>query len=275
MGFPTKRGKVMNNKNVKAFDEYVNGFDLSDKRIQNKVPHSKRVADIAEEIGASIFNNKEIIELCYTIGLLHDVGRFPQWTKFKTFNDFRSVDHADESIEMLFGDTKLIKAFEVPEKWHKYIEMAVKYHNKLKIDVTVLHEAVKDYNLDYVLMLTLCKIARDADKLDIFKIFIKRTAQEIETSSEYTGNGYTPEIMEAFWEKRTCDFSFNKTLLDRAVGILALPYDLNFETSRSMFKIMAKDYAGAIVTNYGALLSEDDRATLTECAKALMKDFSL
>ena len=70
-------------------------------------------------------------------------------------------------------------------------------------------------------------------------------------------------------------FSFNKTLLDRAVGILALPYDLNFETSRSMFKIMAKDYAGAIVTNYGALLSEDDRATLTECAKALMKDFSL
>ena len=124
-------------------------------------------------------------------------------------------------------------------------------------------------------MLTLCKIARDADKIDIFKIFMKRTAQEIETSSEYTGDGYTPVIMEAFWEKKTCDFSFNKTMLDRAIGILALPYDLNFDISRNMFKIIAKDYAGAIVTNYGALLSEDDRATLTECAKALMKDFSL
>ena len=265
----------MNNKNIKAFDEYVNGFDLSDKRIQMKVPHSKRVADIAEEIGASIFNNKEIIELCYTIGLLHDVGRFPQWTKYKTFNDHKSVDHANESCEMLFGETKLIKVFDVSEKWHKYIEMAIKYHNKLKIDVTELHAVVKEYNLDYVLMLTLCKIIRDADKIDIFKIFMKKPANEIETSNDYTGDGYTPVIMEAFWEKKTCDFSFNKTLLDRAVGILALPYDLNFDISRNMFKIFAKDYCKAIATNYGSLLSKDDGATLEECSKALLKDFTL
>ena len=265
----------MNNKNVKAFDEYVNGFDLSDKSIKIKVPHSKRVADIAEEIGASIFNNKEIIELCYTIGLLHDVGRFPQWTKYKTFNDHKSVDHADESVEMLFGDTKLIKVFDISEKWYKYIEMAVKYHNKLKIDVTVLHDNVKNYNLDYVLMLTLCKIARDADKLDIFDIFVKNKTKDIEPFSDYTGSGYTPEIMDAFWEKKTCDFSFNKTLLDRAIGILALPYDLNFDISRNMFKVIAKDYCNALLTNYGNLLNDDDKSTLNECAKALLKDFNL
>ena len=263
----------MNNTNLKAFQEYANGFDLTEPRLKSKLHHSIRVADITEEIGASIFNNNEIIDLCYNIGLLHDVGRFPQWTKYQSFNDFRSVDHADYSCDMLFGETKLIKVFSIPEKWYQYINMATKYHNKLKIDVTELRATVKEYNLDYVLMLTLCKIIRDADKLDNFRLWIKRTS--VDNHDNLETSGYTQEILDDFKLKKSCNFKLNKTLLDRAIGLLALAYDLNFDMSKRLFKTIAKEYVYSVLSNYGALLNATDKKLLETCSEQLLNDFNV
>ena len=104
---------------------------------------------------------------------------------------------------------------------------------------------------------------------------MKRTADQIETRDEYNGNGYTPEVMEDFRNKKSCNFQNNKTLLDRAIGILALPYDLNFDMSRRLFKAIAKEYTTAIVTNYGSLLNDEDKNTLAECGKVVLHDFKL
>ena len=263
----------MNNKNLKAFEEYVNGFDISEPMIHLKLHHSIRVADIAEEIGAGIFHNNEIIDLCYNIGLLHDVGRFPQWTKYNSFNDLKTVDHADYSCDMLFGEAQLIRAFSIAEKWQQYLMNAIKYHNKLKIDVTELRAAVKENNLDYVLMLTLCKIIRDADKLDIFKIFIKNPT--VERAEEYEKTGLSSETMEEFRQHKTCNRKTVRTLLDRAIFLLALPYDLNFDGSKRLFGLIAKDYARSIVDIYSTMLTAEDKKVLDECASEMLSFFNV
>lgn len=38
---------------------------------------------------------EEKIRLAALIGLLHDIGRFEQYTKYNTFSDKLSADHAD------------------------------------------------------------------------------------------------------------------------------------------------------------------------------------
>ena len=54
----------------------------------------------------SQYFDKEIqgIELASLIGLLHDIARFEQYTKYKTFNDLESFDHGDYGVEILKKD---------------------------------------------------------------------------------------------------------------------------------------------------------------------------
>ena len=48
----------------------------------------------ADFFSLGTFSAKEI-ELAGLIGLLHDIARFEQFTKYQTFNDRLSFDHGD------------------------------------------------------------------------------------------------------------------------------------------------------------------------------------
>lgn len=134
---------------IELFNNYAKQFDLTVPEIIGKYHHSFRVAEFAKNIAISLALTEDDIELAYNCGLLHDIARFKQYSKYHTYIDEKSFDHGDVGYdilnELLDDDNKDI------------ILKATKYHNKYKID-----------NVDERTKL-FCNIVRDADKLDIIK----------------------------------------------------------------------------------------------------------
>jgi putative nucleotidyltransferase with HDIG domain len=142
------------------FNNYCNSFrELSDKHQFNfeiKREHSLRVAEISLEMSKKLEWSKEEGKTAFLVGLLHDIGRFRQLIQFDTFNDEKSVDHAQLAVNIL----KEENPFEVLKVENKELLFAaILNHNKFKIQ-----EDLSGQELLHA------KLIRDADKLDIFRV---------------------------------------------------------------------------------------------------------
>ena len=145
---------------ITQFNAYYDSFkDLSDEDNKNfkiKKDHSFRVAELAGLLSDELKLNDDEKRLAWFIGLFHDIGRFPQLSKFGTFHDEKSVDHAEYSVKVL-EDTGIIRLVGIENE--KIIKTAILNHNKFQID-----KKLSEKELLYA------KILRDADKLDILKV---------------------------------------------------------------------------------------------------------
>jgi hypothetical protein len=100
--------------------------------------------------------NEQEINLAFLIGVLHDIGRFKQLVEYNTFNDAKSVNHAELGIGVL-------KENKVLEKLHCEFESevftAIENHNRFGIEKGLSENEIM-----------FSKLLRDADKLDILKV---------------------------------------------------------------------------------------------------------
>lgn len=208
------------------FLKYVKKFDETESKIDLKKHHSIRVMKISNQIAKTIFENKEQIELATLIGLLHDIARFEQYTRYRIFNDLESFDHGDYGVEILKRDN-YIRKFIQTDKYDNIILKAIKNHNKFQIE-----EGLTEEESVY------SKLVRDADKLDIFyevsAMYWKGQKKEIENSkiSNY--------IEKEFKEKKTIKIEKGKKIegVDRVISTSAFVFDLNYKES---FKILKKE----------------------------------
>ncbi|MDD4748858.1 MAG: HD domain-containing protein [Methanosarcinaceae archaeon] len=143
------------------FREYIACFaspePLIQKNIQLKAAHTNRVCkNICMLARAEKLRNKEC-NLARLIALFHDLGRFEQFSKYRTFNDFKSEDHAVLGVRVL-KETGIISTLPVTEQ--HIIYKAIEYHNRMQIPPDEANEAVIFFS----------KLIRDADKLDILKL---------------------------------------------------------------------------------------------------------
>lgn len=145
----------------KIFKDYVNNYDMSNDKINLKYYHTLRVTNFCKEIAASLNLSNDDIEISELIGLLHDIGRFEQIRVYNTFIDKDSIDHADYGVEILKVNN-LITQFVSDNEIQNIVLTAIHNHNKFSIE-SGLDERINLF----------CKIIRDADKLDIFNIFLK------------------------------------------------------------------------------------------------------
>src|SRR5699024_106281 len=83
------------------FLQYTKKFDLNNPNIDRKVYHSIRVSRISKEIAKDLNLSDEEIDLAMLIGILHDIGRFEQFTVYKTYNDLKSIDHGRLGVDIL------------------------------------------------------------------------------------------------------------------------------------------------------------------------------
>ena len=113
----------------KWFDGYVAGFYGPDEyvnaNIRLKEDHTRYVCEeiryLAEEVGLE--GNEGRVAQC--IALFHDVGRFPQFIKYGTYNDTRSESHSTWALEVL-KDEKLLEPL---ERWEaEVIRKAIAFH---------------------------------------------------------------------------------------------------------------------------------------------------
>jgi putative nucleotidyltransferase with HDIG domain len=142
------------------FTSYAQSFAAAngslDPMLQLKVDHSRRVSSEGRAVAAELGWTLPDQDLAEAAGLLHDLGRFEQYRRFRTFADARSVDHGDLGVEVL-GQTAFLAA--VTPEAAGLIREAVRCHNKREIPPTLAAPAR-----------ILVQLVRDVDKLDIMSL---------------------------------------------------------------------------------------------------------
>ena len=121
--------------------------------IDLKLAHSFRVWANVQQITAQEEVEPEISGLAEISALYHDVGRFPQYKKYRTFNDSTSENHGRLGFKTL-RHTDLLSG--LGSKESRIVLQSVYLHNR----------AVVPPGMPEVLQ-TVVSLVRDADKLDI------------------------------------------------------------------------------------------------------------
>lgn len=196
---------------MKIFNNYVKQFDFTNPKIRYKFHHSYRVMEIAKEIAISLKLNEEDTYVVTIAALLHDIGRFNQIKNYDTYIDQISTDHGDEG-ERVLKENNFIKEFVLDTKIINIILNSTKYHNKYEVDS----------NLDEKTTL-ICKIVRDADKLDIM-----RELGNIITLKEIV---LKKELVDAIYKEEICKNKNCNNEVDTIIRMLSWVYDLNFKYS--------------------------------------------
>lgn len=209
-----------------AFARYTNEYKADDSRALLKIKHTYKVAQYCEEIAKNLCFSKDDVDVAWLVGLLHDVGRFEQLRRYGTFNDQKSVDHADLAVEILFEDGR-IKDYYDDENEYPLIKNAIKMHNKYRVE-NGFDERTKMF----------CDIIRDADKLDIFRVNIENTKEEVyEVSTEaFNTSEISSAVFESYFDERVVMKQLRKNAVDGLVCHLSLVYELVFPVSVSLAK---------------------------------------
>ncbi len=195
----------------KEFDKYVSNYDMNNKDIKLKYNHSYRVMKLQEKYAKKLGFSKEDIEIAKVIGLLHDFGRFEQLRVYHSYDDHKTIDHADYSCTQLFEKGE-IKRFVKNEEWYPIIEFAIRNHNKIRIEKT-----------DNPRVLMHAKLIRDTDKLDI--IYLMGTLGEVNVKP--LKQKLKKEIVEGFYKHEQIDREIIVTRNDHSVTHYAFAFDIN------------------------------------------------
>lgn len=245
----------MDQDNVNAirswFSGYCRSFYSPDEEFQRNIAlkeeHTFHVCANTEKICREESLDDEAMMLAEVIALLHDVGRFEQYRQFKTFRDSISVNHAELGAQIL-EDYEVLTTLYPHER--SLIAHAVELHNVFAIPTKIPEET------QYFL-----KIIRDADKLDIWRVFLEYFGQPEDKRASAAGLGLpdrpacSPEVLDRLTHQKMVRLSSVETLNDFKLMQLSWVYDLNFTAS---FKLLAErdDISGLAAT-----LPEDERVT--------------
>ncbi|MDQ7092341.1 HD domain-containing protein [Desulfosporosinus sp. PR] len=193
---------------------FLSGDTQVDTNIQFKIDHTYRVWDNSLDLAAFLNLNANNTRIAEAIGLLHDVGRFEQFTRYGTYRDDISEDHAELGLQVL-ADNRILDGLVDVEK--NIIESAIKYHNKYALPQEISGDC-----------LMFCKLIRDADKLDIFEQLANETAEGVPDKAECSR-----EVAEVILAGKVVPFTMLRTSSDfklmRMSWVLDVNYDLTLE----------------------------------------------
>jgi putative nucleotidyltransferase with HDIG domain len=215
----------------KWFDSYTKDFVMKNekdqKNINLKIDHSRRVTKDMEEIIENFRLSEDEKYLARIIALYHDIGRFKQYKEYQTFSDYKSEDHGSLGAEVI-KENKLID--DLSQDYQKIIYKAIEQHNKADID--------KDY-FDNEKEIFFAELIRDADKLDIFNIFVNRYQkgdQEDFIIKLSTEDRITDEVYDKVLKKESINYDKLETLNDLKMMQLTWIYDINFAETIEIIK---------------------------------------
>ena len=149
------------------FDAHVEKFSGGDADMQLhiglKKEHTARVVQTIEALVEELEWPAERRHIAAAAALLHDVGRFSQFSIYRTFNDARSINHALLGLRVL-QEEEVWKAASLSDHAVLQLERVILYHN--------VRELPKKEDAQ---VLELARLLRDADKLDIYHLIATQT----------------------------------------------------------------------------------------------------
>ena len=222
---------------IKWFNAYVSGYFTENPddiyAIRLKERHSYRVCSNITLLSKKLDLPPDEILLAKTMALLHDLGRFKQYRRYGTFNDRASQNHAELGVAEIAAHEVLSFC---RQSESKLITGAIAHHN-----AACLPEGQDERSLFYM------RLLRDADKLDIWRVFRdyyrQRRCCPQEGPNQTIELGLpdlpacSPAVVAALEEKRYARMEDLKTLNDFKLLQISWIYDLNFQPS---FKTLQK-----------------------------------
>jgi putative nucleotidyltransferase with HDIG domain len=226
-----EKQKVMstNNKIVGAmkdwFSSYVKTFKQGDKNFQENIilkeKHTMQVCKEILNIGEQLGLNDNELCLAEIIALFHDIGRFEQYARYKTFVDRQSEDHAELGMKILKRNN-VLSGFDDPAK--SLVFRTIRYHNRVSLPQNETEPC-----------LFFTKLLRDADKLDIWRVVTDYYHRKdggrnsaIELGLPDT-SGFSGEVYRDLIHKRIVDVGHVKNLNDFKLLQIGWIFDINFE----------------------------------------------
>jgi hypothetical protein len=209
------------------FTQYVSGFYTGkyehDRNIRLKEDHTHRVCQNILLLCRSLNLSQADRFLAETISLFHDIGRFEQYRRYRTFNDLKSQNHAYLGLQIM-ARHRILSGINIPER--RMLTLAIAYHNAATLPENASERA-----------LLFMKLIRDADKLDIWKVVIdyyqerlvnpnKAIELDLPDSSECS-----PKALDALYQGRFARIQDMRTLNDFKLLQISWAYDLNFNKS--------------------------------------------
>jgi hypothetical protein len=209
------------------FASYVSGFftgsDALDRVFKLKQMHTARVCFTIRRLGKALQLSSSDLLLAEVAALLHDVGRFPQFARYRTFRDKDSTNHGRLGLRVV-NRHGLLAAFSPAERRH--VARALAYHNAAQLPP---HGDAASSSL--------LKLLRDADKIDIWRVVIAhysgrgRTPKAV-TEFEFSGNGLcSPAVLKAMKGGCVVPLDAVRSVCDAKLLYISWVFDLNFPAS--------------------------------------------
>lgn len=218
----------------KWFLDYVDRFFSPEvfiqENIQLKIEHTARVCENilllakAEEVG------EEGCRLAETTALFHDLGRFEQFMKYRTFKDSESENHALLGVKIL-ESTGVLSRLSLREK--DLILKAVEYHNLMEIPECAENSRE---------LVFYSNLIRDADKLDILKLVSEDYKKEEEFRNpalEFNmpdTPGCSKKIVKDILNNRMAKLTDTRNLNDVKLLRLSWIFDISFPAAFTFLK---------------------------------------
>jgi hypothetical protein len=231
------------------FDGYVRTFyDIDPEGLKNillKVDHTRKVCEVMDILAAGEGLLPDQARIAAAVALLHDVGRFPQYRKWRTFRDSDSDNHARLAVEVIRAE-QLLEV--LPPEERLLIEEAVRFHNLLE-----LPEQVKSPTRLFM------RLIRDADKLDIWRVVLEQYTLPADDQASAVSLGlpdlpeFTPACVESLMRKQVVRLEQCRVLNDFKLLQISWALDLGFATSYRL--LVERDYIPELA---GTLLGKHD-----------------
>jgi hypothetical protein len=210
---------------VESFNRYIERCNQDtpeeQKIIDFKREHSLQVLEEVKGIARNIQLPPRETFLVHIAALYHDLGRFVQFIRSKTFLDVRSLNHARLSIVALRRDGMLRK---LKPKEKAMVHSVIILHNKRTLPPTLNSRIRK-----------LANILRDADKLANIPAVLRHFEQCLSDNAllpldlEVDPVRYSHEIFLSVNSGGVVDYRDLRWINDLNIAVLGWANDLNFK----------------------------------------------
>ena len=215
------------------FESFLAREDEDTAPLRLKYEHSLRVFDHCKRLAASAEFTAATERLPLSLYLLkramllaalyHDVARFPQFCRWRTFRDSDSINHGRFGVKILKSEAALKE--ESPEL-RRLVYSALVLHNRYRLPLKLPPE-----------IRLIADAVRDADKLDICRVFATHLASGETPSSAVLlsvkddPDLYTPKVLEDALARRVPSYADLRSVNDFRILLGAWQYDLRFAFS--------------------------------------------
>lgn len=197
------------------------------RNIELKRDHSFRVLGEARRILQTLKIGEEWNRATALAALFHDIGRFSQYSCYKTFRDSISVNHARLGAKVMKCDNLLSG---IDSNQAGLILAAILIHNRRRIPSALTGP-----------LRVVSGVVRDADKLDIMPLLLSHFAPGAAKNAVVTWNlvadqeGYSPVILNNVLQGRLANNNDMVFENDFKLMLLSWVFDFNFPVTHRAF----------------------------------------